>query len=216
VITDSIGSSEGGANGITMVTKGTAMKGGPTVTAALDTLVLDDELRPVEPGTGVVGRVARRGNIPIGYLNDPVKTAQTFVTAPDGVRYAIPGDYATVELDGTITMLGRGSVSINTGGEKVFPEEVENVLKSHPAVFDVVVVGVPDERWGEHVAAVVQPREGRSLDLASLQAHCREHVAGYKIPRQLVVVERVVRSPAGKSDYRWAKSVAADAAGATT
>ena len=123
----------------------------------------------------------------------------------------IPGDFATIEADGTITLLGRGSVSINTGGEKVFPEEVENALKSHPGVFDAVVVGMPDERWGEHVAAVVAPREGAAVTLDDVQAHCRLHLAGYKIPRQLVLVDEIVRSPAGKTDYRWAKKLAVEA-----
>lgn len=215
VISDAIGSSEGGANGLTMVSKGTTMAGGPTVTPIRGAAVLDDELRHVEPGSGVIGRLARSGHVPLGYLNDPVKSAALFVTATDGVRYAIPGDAATVEADGSITMLGRGSVCINTGGEKVFPEEIENVLKSHPDVLDVVVVGAPDERWGEHVAAVVEPRSGRVPDLASVQEHCGRHVARYKIPRQLVIVERVVRSPAGKHDYRWARSIVEDDIGAT-
>ena len=210
VITDSIGSSEGGANGTTMVSRGTAMKGGPTVTAARDAVVLDDDLRPVVAGSGQTGRLARTGNIPVGYLNDPVKTAATFVIAADGKRYVLPGDMALVEADGSITMLGRGSVCINTGGEKVFPEEVENALKAHPDVFDAVVVGVPDDRWGERVTAVVQPRSGVALTLESVQAHCRSHVAGYKVPRQLTLVDQMVRSPAGKSDYRWARQQAAD------
>jgi acyl-CoA synthetase (AMP-forming)/AMP-acid ligase II len=214
VITDAIGSSEGGGNGITVVTKGDPMRGGPTVTAAPDAVVLDDDLRPLPPGTGQVGRLARTGNIPIGYYRDPEKTASTFVTGPDGTRYVIPGDYAQLEADGSITMLGRGSVSINTGGEKVFPEEVENALKSHPEVFDAVVVGVADERWGERVTAVVAPRDPSTPpSLESIQDHCRQHIAGYKIPRGLVLVDEVVRSPAGKSDYRWARRVAVDAAG---
>lgn len=211
VITDAIGSSESGANGVTMVSAGTTMKGGPTVTPALDAVVLDDDLRPVAPGSGVIGRLARFGNVPVGYLNDPEKSAATFVTGPDGVRYSIPGDFALVEEDGSITMLGRGSVSINTGGEKVFPEEVENVLKGAPGVFDATVVGVPDERWGERVVAVVQARAGERPELDSVQAYCRDHLAGYKLPRDLVVVDTIVRSPAGKPDYRWARGVAADA-----
>jgi acyl-CoA synthetase (AMP-forming)/AMP-acid ligase II len=122
----------------------------------------------------------------------------------------IPGDFAMLEEDGTITMLGRGSVSINTGGEKVSPEEVENALKSHPAVFDAVVVGVPDERWGERIAAVVQFRQGHAASLEDLQAHSRNHIAGYKVPRELVATDTIVRSPAGKPDYRWAKQYALD------
>jgi fatty-acyl-CoA synthase len=157
----------------------------------------------------VIGKVARSGNIPLGYYNDPEKTAATFVVAPNGVRYSIPGDFATVEADGSITLLGRGSVCINTGGEKVFPEEVEQALKAHPDVFDAIVVGVPDERWGQRVAAVVAPRAGRAPTLAALDEHCRGFVAGYKVPRQLTLVDEIVRSPSGKPDYQWAASIAA-------
>src|SRR5207245_146806 len=139
--------------------------------------------------------------------NDPQKTAETFVTV-DGVRYAIPGDHATVEADGTITLLGRGSVSINSGGEKIFPEEVEAAVKSHPDVYDAVVVGLRDERWGERVVAVVELRLGASPTLEDVQAHCRTRIAGYKVPRQLCVVEQVQRSPSGKPDYPWAKAAA--------
>jgi acyl-CoA synthetase (AMP-forming)/AMP-acid ligase II len=204
IMTDSIGSSEGGANGVSFVTAGhTAMQGGPTVKSLRDTVILDDDLQPVVPGSGVVGKVARSGNIPIGYYNDPVKTAATFVEV-DGVRYAIPGDFATVEADGTVTLLGRGSVSINSGGEKIHPEEVEAALKSHPDVYDATVVGTPDERWGQRVSAVVQLRPGQETTLADLQAHCRTKIAGYKVPRQLHVVGEIVRSPSGKPDYRWA------------
>lgn len=211
VITDAIGSSESGANGVAMVSKGAAMEGGPRVNPAADAVVLDDDLRPLPPGSAAVGRLARFGNVPIGYHKDPEKTAATFVTGPDGVRYVIPGDFARLEADGSITLLGRGSVSINTGGEKVFPEEVENALKGHPAVFDATVVGVPDERWGERVVAVIKPRDGVEVDLADVQEHCRKHIAGYKIPRQLVIVDAIVRSPAGKPDYRWAKATAVEA-----
>jgi 3-oxocholest-4-en-26-oate---CoA ligase len=210
VITDSIGATESGFNGIITVGKdNTAMKGGgPTVAPGPDTVVLDNDLRPVAPGSGVVGKVARGGNIPLGYYKDPKKTAETWITAADGKRYAMPGDFATVESDGSITLLGRGSVCINTGGEKVFPEEVEHALKAHPDVFDAVVVGVPDERWGQKVAAVVQPREGKQPDLAALDHHCRSYIAGYKVPRELHVVDEIVRSPSGKPDYPWAKRLA--------
>ena len=210
VITDSIGATESGFNGIVTVGKdNTAMRGGgPTVAPGRDTVVLDEHLRPVAPGSGVVGKVARGGNIPLGYYKDPAKTAETFVIAADGRRYAMPGDFATVEADGTITLLGRGSVCINTGGEKVFAEEVEQILKAHPDVFDAVVVGVPDERWGQRVAAVVQPRGGRRPDLATLDTHCRRHLAGYKVPRELHLVTEIVRSPSGKPDYPWARQLA--------
>ncbi|CAN5750311.1 acyl-CoA synthetase [soil metagenome] len=211
MIIDAIGSSESGHNGMVVVEKdATAMKGGgPSVAPGRDAVVLDDELKPVEPGSGVIGRLARGGNIPLGYHKDEAKTAATFLTAADGQRYAVPGDFATIEADGQITLLGRGSVCINSGGEKIFPEEVEASLKAHPEVFDVVVVGVPDERWGSTVAAVVQPRH---LDapptLGELDAHCRTRIAGYKVPRQLHLVDEVLRSPAGKPDYRWALETA--------
>jgi acyl-CoA synthetase (AMP-forming)/AMP-acid ligase II len=208
VMTDAIGSSESGANGIVVVKAGhTAMRGGPTVTAVRDSVVLGADLRPMEPGTGEVGRLARSGNIPIGYYNDPVKTAEVFVEAA-GTRYVMTGDLALIENDGAISLLGRGSVSINTGGEKVFPEEVEAAVKSHPDIYDATIVGVPDPRWGQRVAAVVQPRPGRRPGLASIQDHCRRRVAGYKVPRELHVVDELVRSPAGKPDYRWALDIA--------
>ncbi|HLT69011.1 MAG TPA: acyl-CoA synthetase, partial [Acidimicrobiales bacterium] len=145
--------------------------------------------------------------IPLRYFNDPVKTAETFVEV-DGTRYVIPGDMATVEADGSITLLGRGSQSINSGGEKIYPEEVEAAVKSHPAVYDAVVVGVPDERWGQRVAAVVQPRPGMTPTLESVQEHCRTRIAGYKVPRELHLVEVLQRSPSGKADYPWATRVA--------
>jgi fatty-acyl-CoA synthase len=160
------------------------------------------------PGSGKVGRVARGGNIPLGYYNDPVKSAVVFVTDKRGKRWSIPGDFATVEADGRITLLGRGSVSINTGGEKVFPEEVEGALKSHPDVFDVLVVGVPDERWGQRVCALVQPRPGRAPTLDVLREHCRAHIAAYKTPREVILVDEVPRLPNGKPDYRTAQSQA--------
>ena len=215
-MTDSIGSSEGGANGVSFITPGkTSMKGGPTVVSLRDTVVLDENGSVVQPGSGVIGKVARTGNIPIGYYKDPVKTAETFLTI-EGVRYAVPGDFATVEADGTITLLGRGSVSINSGGEKIFPEEVEAALKAHPAVFDATVVGAPDERWGQRVAAVVEFRPGQEASLEELQAHCRTRIAGYKVPRQLHVVGEIRRSPSGKPDYQWAKGVASEDPASTT
>jgi acyl-CoA synthetase (AMP-forming)/AMP-acid ligase II len=204
VMTDAIGSSESGANGIVMVSPdNTAMHGGPTVTPVGQSVVFDADYKLVFPGSGVIGRLARSGDIPIGYYRDPVKTAETFVDV-DGVRFVIVGDLATVEADGSITLLGRGSVSINSGGEKIFPEEVEATVKSHPDVYDVTVVGVPDGRWGQRVAAVVEPRPGRAPDLESIQQHCRAHIAGYKVPRELHIVDRLERSPSGKPDYRWA------------
>jgi acyl-CoA synthetase (AMP-forming)/AMP-acid ligase II len=204
IITDSIGSSETGFGGTSVVAKGQSHTGGPRVTIDKNTVVLDDDGNEVIPGSGVRGIIAKRGHIPVGYYKDEKKTAETFRTI-NGVRYAIPGDYAQVEEDGTVTMLGRGSVSINSGGEKIYPEEVEAALKGHPDVFDALVVGVPDERYGQRVAAVVQAREGARPTLADLDAFVRNEIAGYKVPRCLWLVDEVKRSPAGKPDYRWAK-----------
>ncbi|OBJ56386.1 acyl-CoA synthetase [Mycobacterium sp. 1423905.2] len=204
VITDSIGSSETGFGGTSIVASGAPHSGGPRVSIDHRTVVLDEDGNEVKPGSGVRGFIAKKGNIPVGYYKDEKKTAETFKTI-NGVRYAIPGDYALVEEDGTVTMLGRGSVSINSGGEKIYPEEVEAALKGHPDVFDALVVGVPDARYGQCVAAVVQPREGSRPSLADLDTFVRSEIAGYKVPRSLWLVDEVKRSPAGKPDYRWAK-----------
>jgi len=204
IITDSIGSSETGFGGTSIVAKGQSHTGGPRVTIDKNTKVLDEDGNEVVPGSGVRGIIAKSGHIPVGYFKDEKKTAETFRTY-NGVRYAIPGDYAEVEADGSVTMLGRGSVSINSGGEKIYPEEVEAALKGHPDVFDALVVGVPDPRFGQHVAAVVHPREGSRPTLADLDAFVRSEIAGYKVPRSLWLVDEVKRSPAGKPDYRWAK-----------
>ncbi len=208
LIVESVGSSEGGFNGTQMYDKNAPRREGAGVSVApgRDTIVIDDDGKPVTPGSGVRGRIARGGNIPLGYYKDEAKTAATFLTF-DGRRYAVPGDYALVEEDGSITLLGRGSVCINSGGEKIYPEEVEGALKSHPDVFDALVVGLPDERWGQKVACVVQPREGARPTLDALDAHCRQHIAGYKVPKALELVEAVERSPSGKPDYPWAKRV---------
>jgi acyl-CoA synthetase (AMP-forming)/AMP-acid ligase II len=208
LLIDGFGASETGGQG-----QSVSAAGGPIETVARfnvndETSVLGDDLRPVAPG--VVGKLARRGHVPLGYYKDPAKTAATFPVI-DGVRWSVPGDHARIEADGTITVLGRGAVSINTGGEKVYPEEVESALKSHDAVFDAVVVGVPDERWGERVTAVVQARAGASPELDQLADHVRAQLASYKVPRELVLVDAIVRSPSGKPDYRWARGVALDA-----
>ena len=207
MITDAIGSSESGNNGMTIVTKdNTAMKSGPTVSRLGDTVVFDESLVQVEPGSGVIGKIARSGDIPVGYYNDPVKTAEVFIIV-DGTRYVMPGDFATVEDDGSITLLGRGSVVINSGGEKIFPEEVESAVRSHPGVVDAIVCAAPDERWGQTVAAIIAPREGQKPTLADIQEHCRTHIAGYKLPRLLFTVGSIQRSPSGKPDYRWATEI---------
>jgi acyl-CoA synthetase (AMP-forming)/AMP-acid ligase II len=208
-ITDAVGSSESGNNGLSVISPGnTAMKSGPTVHAMGKTVVFDEHLQRVEPGSGVIGKIARSGDIPVGYYNDPVKTAEVFFEV-DGVRYVMPGDFATVEEDGSVTLLGRGSIVINSGGEKIFPEEVESAVRSHPDVMDAIVVGAPDERWGQTVAAIVQPRPGREPTLEGIQEHCREVIAGYKLPRQLHHVDLIERSPSGKPDYRWAADIVA-------
>ena len=208
LILDGFGSSEAGGQGQMAVGDADALSSQPRFRVNAETTVLTADLTPAP--VGVVGKLARRGHVPIGYYHDPVKTAATFPVV-DGVRWSVPGDDARLEEDGTITVLGRGSVSINSGGEKVYPEEVEGALKAHPGVFDAVVVGVPDERWGERVVAVVEPRDGQQLTLDDVAREARRHVAGYKVPRQLVLVDHVVRSPSGKPDYRWAKRVAHDA-----
>lgn len=210
MLLDSIGSSETGGNGILLAEKGkTAMQGGPTVKPGPGCVVLDpDTLEVLQPGSETIGRLATTGFIPLGYYKDEKKTAETFVTGPDGKRYSMPGDFAKVEADGMITMLGRGSQCINSGGEKIFPEEVESAIKSHPDVYDVTVVGVADERWGQTVAAVIEARADKQPELESIQAHCRKTIAGYKVPRVLKLVAKIERSPSGKPDYRWAKQIA--------
>jgi fatty-acyl-CoA synthase len=178
----------------------------PRLLAGDDVAVLDERFRPVGPGG--TGFLARRGHIPLGYWGDPEKTAATFPVI-DGVRWSVPGDRARVEADGSIVVLGRGSVVINSGGEKIFPEEVEAALKAHPAVFDAVVVGVPDDQFGQRVAAVVAPRDDvERPTLEDLQAHARGRLAGYKVPRQIALVDEVQRTAVGKADYEWARSVA--------
>lgn len=172
------------------------------------TTVLDDDLDPVVAGSGVVGRVALRGRIPLGYYNDPEKTAKTFVEIR-GERWVLPGDMGTIDADGSVIVFGRGSMCINSGGEKIYPEEVEAAVKAHPDVYDAVIIGVPDERWGERVAAVIQPREGKTPTLESVQAHCRTLIAGYKVPRVAHLVDQMVRHPSGKPDYPWARGIAA-------
>jgi acyl-CoA synthetase (AMP-forming)/AMP-acid ligase II len=206
LVIDGFGASESGGQGQSVSAAGAPIERTPRFRVNDETCVVDDEFRPVGPG--VVGKLARSGHVPIGYYKDPARSAATFPVI-DGVRWAVPGDHARVEDDGTITVLGRGSVSINTGGEKVYPEEVEAVLKSHPAVFDAVVVGAPDERWGEHVAAIVQARPGTAPTLDELTEHVRGHLAAFKAPRELVLVETIARSPSGKPDYRWARDTVA-------
>ncbi|MFJ7330679.1 acyl-CoA synthetase [Streptomyces cyaneofuscatus] len=206
LLLNNFGSSESGFNGTATADSGPER--GFRVQVNARTAVVDPATyEPVVPGE--VGRIAQRGHVPLGYYNDPAKTAATFFRKGDE-RWVLLGDMATVDAEGIVTVLGRGSQCINTGGEKVYPEEVEQALKSHPDVYDALVAGVPDERWGSRVAAVLELREGaRALDLDAVQAHCRTRLAGYKIPRALVLTDRIQRSPSGKADYRWAKAVVA-------
>ncbi|MFJ9321887.1 acyl-CoA synthetase [Streptomyces globisporus] len=208
LLLNNFGSSESGFNGTATADSGPEK--GFRVHVNARTAVVDPvTYEPVAPGEP--GRIAQRGHVPLGYYNDPAKTADTFFHRGDE-RWVLLGDMATVDADGIVTVLGRGSQCINTGGEKVYPEEVEQALKSHADVYDALVAGVPDERWGNRVAAVVQLREGAdALTLDTVQAHCRTRLAGYKIPRVLVLADRIQRSPSGKADYRWAKAVAAGA-----
>ncbi|MFD4523526.1 acyl-CoA synthetase [Streptomyces sp. NPDC058470] len=209
MLLNNFGSSESGFNGTATADSGPER--GFRMRVNSRTQVVDPAT--YEPiAVGEPGRIAQRGHVPLGYYNDPKKTAETFFQK-DGARWVLLGDMATVDEEGIVTVLGRGSQCINTGGEKVYPEEVEQALKSHPDVYDALVAGVPDEKWGNHVAAVVQLRGGAAhLSLDDIQTHCRSHLAGYKIPRQLVLTETIQRSPSGKADYRWARSVAAEAA----
>ncbi|MFD8665375.1 acyl-CoA synthetase [Streptomyces microflavus] len=211
MLLNNFGSSESGFNGTATADSGPER--GFRVQVNARTAVVDPvTYEPVVPGE--VGRIAQRGHVPLGYYNDPAKTADTFFRKGEE-RWVLLGDMATVDAEGIVTVLGRGSQCINTGGEKVYPEEVEQALKSHPDVYDALVAGVPDERWGSRVAAVLELREGAAaLDLGAVQAHCRTRLAGYKIPRALVIADRIQRSPSGKADYRWAKAVAAAGTGA--
>lgn len=212
IMVDSLGSSEaiGLAASTTNADGGAAAAGTASFRLSDTARVIDDEGRDVGWGTGERGLVAMRGYLPLGYYKDAEKSAATFRII-DGERYTIPGDWATVDADGTVRLLGRGSQCINTGGEKVYPEEVEEVLKQHPEVFDAAVVGVPDERFGESIAALVEPVPGAAPDADDLIEHVKAHLAGYKAPRRVITVESVDRAPNGKLDYKALKQRAVDA-----
>ncbi|MFN8051308.1 MAG: acyl-CoA synthetase [Acidimicrobiales bacterium] len=206
-IVDVLGSTESGRQGVSATKRSddTAAGFAPSSTAVV---VREDRSGPLPAGTDEVGWLAQTGRVPLGYLGDPDKTAATFPVI-DGERHAVAGDRARLGVDGTIELLGRDSVCINTGGEKVFAEEVEVALTSHPAVFDAVVCGRPSERWGQEVVGVVALRRPDAAGAADLIEHCKERLAGFKAPKAIVFVDRVVRSPSGKADYRWAASVVA-------
>lgn len=206
MVVDGFGSSETGILGTKLHAIGDASTT-PRFTVNAQTQVLGDDGYPVTPGSGQVGRLARKGRVPLGYYKDEVKTKATFLEV-DGERWVMPGDNATVDEDGTVVLLGRGSTAINTGGEKVYPEEVETALMTSPDVADVIVVGLPDERWGQRVVAVVAAAPGADPDLESLRAHASSALASYKLPRELIIVDAVERTPAGKADYKWARAAA--------
>ena len=206
ILIDSLGSSEA----IGMANNTTSADGaGETAKFTLTphTKVLTDDGREVVPGSGERGRVALRGRTPVGYYKDPEKSASTFITF-DGVRWSIPGDFAEVEADGTVKLLGRGSQCINTGGEKVYPEEVEEALKHHPTVADAAVVGLPDERFGEAITALVEPYDGAVINEAELIAHVKIHLAAYKAPKRVLTIDTIGRAANGKLDYKRLKAEA--------
>ena len=208
MVIDMIGASEGGPFAISMTMPGQEPAETAVFTATAATVLFDDVTwERIDRGAGRPGVLAASGPMPKGYYKDPEKTATTFRTI-DGVRYTVPGDFAIIDADGTVHLLGRGSVCINTGGEKVYPEEVEVAARSHPAIEDCVAVAVPDERLGEKVALVASLTPGESAEPAEIIAHVKSLIAAYKAPRQVTLVERVERSPSGKADYRWAKDVA--------
>jgi fatty-acyl-CoA synthase len=206
-ILDALGSSESGQQAHQISREGSEVTTGD-FDLSEDNVILNDALDAEVPaGSGRQGWLARRGFVPLGYYKDAEKTARTFPLV-GGVRYSVPGDRALAAADGKLTLLGRESVTINTGGEKVFAEEVEQALKQHPAVWDTTVVGTPHARWGQQVTAIVQLREGAEASEAELTATVREHLAGYKVPRVYVFVPEVLRAPSGKADYRWARETA--------
>lgn len=209
IFTDSVGATETGFQGMGMQDKDAISTDGPVVGLGPNSVVVDDDNRLLDPAVdiGRTGRLGRGGNVPVGYYKDPEKSARTFLEI-DGERYSVPGDYARIEEGGKVTLLGRGSNCVNTGGEKVYPEEVEMAIKGHPAVYDCLVVGIPDEKFGQAVAAVVELREDATLELDDLREFLRAHLSGYKLPRSLTVVPQVPRNATGKAQYPAAKEMA--------
>ncbi len=207
--TDSVGASETGFQGTGLQDKDNIKGEGAIISLGLESVVLDERNQVLDAGTAVgeIGRLARSGSVPVGYYKDEVKSAQTFIEV-DGTRYSVPGDFVRLEGDNKVTLLGRGSNCINTGGEKVYPEEVENALKAHPDVFDVLVVGIADENYGQQVAAVIQPRVGTAPDLEGLRDFLRTSLSGYKLPRSVTLVDEIPRHATGKANYPKAKKLA--------
>ena len=209
VFTDSVGASETGFQGMGLQDKNHISTDGPVVGLGPNSVVIDEDNRvlDVTKDIGQIGRLGRGGSVPVGYYKDPEKSAATFLVI-DGERYSVPGDFARIEEDGKVTLLGRGSNCINTGGEKVYPEEVEMAIKGHPDVYDVLVVGVPDEKYGQSVTAVIQPREESTVELEDLRSYLRAHLSGYKLPRAITLVEEIPRNATGKAQYPKAKELA--------
>ena len=204
---DAVGSSETGRQGQSFSAKASEVAAGSFKPVPDNCVLSDDRARILTAGDVEIGWLAKSGRVPLGYLGDAAKTQRTFPEL-GGVRYSLPGDRARIGADGAIELLGRDSVTINSGGEKIFAEEVEHALKCHPAVYDSVVVGRPSERWGQEVVALVQLRAGSDASRASLLEECARHVARYKLPKAIVFLDHIVRSPSGKADYRWAQAEA--------
>jgi fatty-acyl-CoA synthase len=206
-IIDAVGSSETGSQASNVSTQASGATTG-TFTLGPGACVLSEDLsRAASAGDAELGWFAQTGRVPLGYLGDRAKTERTFPVI-GGVRYSVPGDRARLRADGVLELLGRDSVTINSGGEKIFAEEVEHALKSHAAVLDAVVCGRPSERWGNEVVAIVRLREGAAVGERELLAECEKHIARYKLPKAFLFRDEIVRSPSGKADYRWAKSQA--------
>jgi fatty-acyl-CoA synthase len=212
-ISDTLGSSETGSQGLNISTRDSKASTGHFDMSQGNVVLSEDLTRQLEPGSTETGWLARQGPLPLGYYKDEEKTRRTFPTV-EGVRYSVPGDRAMIEADGVLKLLGRDSVTINSGGEKIFAEEVELALKSHPAVYDCVVCGTPNERWGSQVTAIVQLRSGARASEEDLSAKAGEQITRYKLPKVYVFVDEVLRAPSGKADYRWAKETAAELLGA--
>ena len=211
-ILDALGSSESGAQATHVSTRKTGASTGNFDLGESNVVLSEDLSRTLEAGSGERGWLARQGRMPLGYFKDEAKTLETFPTV-DGIRYSVPGDRAWVEADGRLRLLGRDSVTINSGGEKIFAEEVELALKHHDGVYDCVVCGTPSERWGSQVTAIVQLRKGENIDEEELCATANEHITRYKLPKVFIFVDAIVRAPSGKADYRWARETASKALG---
>lgn len=210
MMVDGLGSSEAGGQ-LSQVSAGANASTGTFPLSPQNHILSEDMTRVLEPGHEELGWLAKSGRLALGYLNDETKTKKTYPVV-DGVRYVVPGDRARVTADLIIELHGRDSVTINSGGEKIFAEEVEAAIKAHPDVYDCVVAGRPSERWGNEVVAVVRLKDGAQPDEASLLTEAERHIARYKLPKAIVFVPTIVRSPAGKADYRWAKQIAVEAA----